>query len=287
MFKEAFERYVYRSKSAAEQVLLDDKKESHNLTKQELMKKMWTGKSKYERFVSLLRLIKDILPKSLTNIDESKLKDLFYYKKDLPFNPKKYNFGERIGIGGQSRVYLLESQTKENCSWTIKIATPNIEGKTPLEQVEAFKKEYEYIKKIYKEMPELIPLEHFLMIDDPYHRSKFAAATILQPFVSGEIRDIFDVKPEELKNMSQKNSFFKEQLEKFCSTTLDYAQENGEVIDLLGPKNVSVVKSEEGERLVLLDPHLIYSTPGPEKEQQEQIDQALEFLKKVGEELKE
>ena len=42
-----------------------------------------------------------------------------------------------------------------------------------------------------------------------------------------------------------------------------------------------MVKNTDTEQLVLLDPHVIYSTSEPEKEKQERINQSLEFLKEI------
>ncbi|PJE57416.1 MAG: hypothetical protein COU82_02085 [Candidatus Portnoybacteria bacterium CG10_big_fil_rev_8_21_14_0_10_38_18] len=147
MVREKIDRYFHRAKSAAEQVLIDDKKKPHNLDKKELWGKMWSSQSKYERLTSFLGLVKDSLPRNLFNFDKDKLKDIFYHQEELPFNPEKYKFEEKIGIGGQSRVYLLESQTKENPSMVLKIAVPDKEEKSPLEQVEAFEQEYKYIRR--------------------------------------------------------------------------------------------------------------------------------------------
>ena len=62
---EKIRHYIYRAKGATEQVLLEDREKSSD--KDKLTNELLHGETKQERFISLLRLIKSILPENLIN----------------------------------------------------------------------------------------------------------------------------------------------------------------------------------------------------------------------------
>jgi len=285
MFREKIQHYTYRAKTAMEESLIDDEKHPHNLSNGELLNKIFSGKSKYEKILSFLRLAKNILPEKIANICSDKLKSGLYSEKPMPFNPEKYKFKEKIGKGGGCRVYLLESQIKDQPSWVAKILMPSAEGKTPTESLKNYRQDYEYIRNIYREIPEIILPEHFVIISDPFKKGVSAAAANLQPFMSGEIKDIFRFKPGELKDLSDKSPVFRNQLKKFCSISLENFHKDKKALDFLGEDNVVIVRNEEEEKLIVLDPHNIYSQNDPKENRRRRTMESLKFLKEVEAEL--
>lgn len=286
MFKEKIKHYAYRTKTVLEEALIDDRKKPHELSNKELLDKALRGSSKYEKILSFLRLAKNIIPEQIINVCGNKLENRLYFQKTLPFNPEKYKFKERIGKGGGCRVYLLESQTKDQPSLVVKILVPDVDGKTIIESINACGVDYEYMKNVYREIPETILPEQFVIIDDPFQRGVSAAGTSLQPFMAGKIKDIFDFKQEELKEISAKNPVFKEQLAKFCSITQENFQKEHKALDFLGKDNVVIVSSEEGEKLIVLDPYNIYLKDDPKETRHARTNECLKFLQAVEQEIK-
>ncbi|MCX6729905.1 MAG: hypothetical protein NT058_00165 [Candidatus Portnoybacteria bacterium] len=255
---EKIRHYIYRAKGATEQVLLEDREKS--LDKGKLVHELLRGETKQERFVSLLRLIKGVLPENLINIDKEKLGKLLRCEKEPPFNPQEYKLRERIGGGGECQVYLLQGQTEENSSWALKITMPDKnKPKSISERLKFIKNQRQKVLDLYQDIPDLIPPEYSLVLSDP-NRCELPAIATLQPFVSGEIEDIFRRSPEELVNLTNQDNLFREQLKNFCQKTIDDFKKTGEVLDMLGEENVSVIENKNKEkRLIILDSHLVYN----------------------------
>lgn len=276
MLKKGLDYYTPRIKNAVEQTLVKDQNEPHNLSKGELLEIIWSADSKYEKFVSLLRILKDVLPKSLTDIEREKLKDFLYSLKELPFNPEKFNL-ESLDNGGQSKVFLLEAKENDKQSFVLKIIMPDKDGKDPMDQIKLFKAEYEYLKELYKDVPDLIPEEYFLLLRDPQQKNRTAPA-LIQPFMGKDIKDFFDFTTTDLKDRYFENPKLREQIESFSGITIEHERKTGEVIDMLGPKNVCLTKNNGAEKLTLLDPHFIYSTPLETEDKKRRLEERLEFL---------
>lgn len=279
MFKKGSDYYIPRIKNAVEQVFIRDQDEPHDLDKWELLEKIWSADSKYEKFVSLLRIAKDVLPESLTDFDREKLKDFLYSLKELPFNPEKFNF-ESLDDGGQSKVFLLETREDDRQSFVLKILMPDKDRRKPMEQVENLRKEYEFIKELYKEVPDLIPNEYFLMLSDPMNKNRVAPAMI-QPFLGKEMKDFFSLSVNDLRRGAKIDPVFEKQIKEFSRITLDHERKTRGIVDFFGPKNISVIKKNGGkERLILLDPHGIISNPNElDGGKKEKLKKRLEFLK--------
>ena len=278
MLKKGHDYYIPRIKNAVEQTFIKDQDEPHDLNRRELLEKIWSADSKYEKFVSLLRIVKDVLPESLTDFDREKIKDFLYSLKKLPFKPEKFNI-ESLDNGGQSKVFLLEAREGDGQSFVLKILMPDNDGREPMEQVENLRKEYECVKEPYKEVPNLIPDEYFLILSDPTNKNRVAPAMI-QPFLGKEMKDFFSLSADNLFREAKIYPVFENQIKKFSRITFDRERETGEVIDILGPKNISVIKSGDQKRLVLLDPHgIIYNSNELDEVKKEKLKQRLGFLK--------
>lgn len=260
-----------------EQVL---KEEKIKTSKKELLGEILTAEAKYKRFISFLRLIKSSLPVNLKMAD-STLKKLFYDAKHLPFDPKRFSFDEtNLGNGGQVRVYLLESKTDEP-SLALKVFRPENESSKPAELATKLKKERNDIENLYSSVPNLVPEENYIVMEDPF-KKKRPAATIIEEFISGEIFDIFSFSPLELSKLAKDNPMLKNQLTKFIQVTLQNESVNGEVVDILGPKNLIAVNIKDGSyRLILLDPHGHIKTKGNTDTREAKAKENLDFLKRV------
>lgn len=253
-----FERGKYILREGLDDLLKNNSDEEADRKK--LWREAWDSKSRYKRMIGLTGLMRSILPERVKEINESLRQKLFPYPGYLPFSPEEYDFkSENIGNGGQSRIYILASRN-EKPSWALKILRPDNKSLTYEEQIEELKSEYKKIKGIYKTIPDLIPPEYHLALNDPFEKDRPAAA-ILQPFINGRIKDLFSHFPEELEKIKEEDPYFKDQLIEFLRVTLEHENRTGEIIDFLGSENVVVVDNKEkGHRLVMIDPHVIYST---------------------------
>ena len=213
--------------------------------------------TKFKRTVALLRILKATTPFELK---------YDYKKEDLPFNPVDYEFQERkIDSGGENDVYLLESKKADFPSWVLKINHCD-EGNTKelAARASQIKKEYEEVRNWYANMPELIPQEDSLIMESP--RNGKPAIITLQQYYGHEIKDIFElISQEKLSEIFEENPKLKEDLLNFLRITKKKEAETGSMVDLGGPKNLSLIKIGDEERLILLDPHLI-SHPNRTKE---------------------
>jgi hypothetical protein len=270
------ERASYRIKEGLEQVL----REKTEKNKGELLKEISTAEGKYGKFIGLLRLLKSSLPIKL-DVADNTLKRLFYNSEHLPFDLKRFNFEEtNLGNGGQVRVYLLESKTDEP-SIAIKVFRPENELSDGVSTATRLKQERNDIENLYSSVSDLVPKEHYIVMEDPFKKGR-AAATVIEEFISGKMFDIFSFSPEELNRLATNNPVFKNQLIKFIEITLQNESANGEVVDILGPKNLIAVNIKDGSfRLILLDPHGHIKT----KENMDKVairaSERLDFLKKI------
>ncbi|MEX2028983.1 MAG: hypothetical protein WD963_00685 [Candidatus Paceibacterota bacterium] len=271
-----WERASYRLKEGVEEVLREKTKKG----KRELLKESLVAEGKYKKFVSLLSMLKSLSPTKMGPAD-STLKRLFYHSENLPFNPEKFRFEEtNLGNGGQMRVYLLESKTNAP-SMAIKVPRPENETLDAVKLITRLKQERESIEKLYSAIPDLVPQEHYIVMEDPFKKGR-QAATIVEEFIGGEMFDIFSFSPEELHTLTKNDSSFKNQLIKFIQITLRNESTNGEVVDILGPKNIIAVKTQNNSYgLILLDPHGYIKTKGNTDPRQIRAQEKLDFLKQV------
>ena len=137
-------------------------------------------------------------------------------------------------------------------------------------QAADYRKEFERVKNIYKDIPDVVPGEAWLV------------ARNVRKFFGTGIRDLFtDISFEELKQLIAKEPGFADTIKKFTADSLNHEAQTGEVVDFLGPKNLSVDRTEDSHRLILLDPHAIQSTHSSDQERNERLRKDLEYLKTV------
>lgn len=274
------ERASYRIKEGVEEALKD---KNIKTERKELLGKLLTAKAKYDKFVSLLRLLKSFLPKEL-EISDEKLKQIFYNKEHLPFDPKQFYFKEdNLGNGGQVRVYLLQSTTKTP-SMVVKVLRPGPKNNsllTPSQLANELRQERKDLVNLYSSIPDLILKEHCIVMTDPFEKGR-VAATIVEEFIDGEISDIFSLSLDKIINIAKNNPAFKDKLIKFIKITLDNKKENNEIVDLLGTKNLSLVTGKNNSvRLVLLDPHNCIKIKECTAEEQSWVKKRLDFLEQI------
>jgi len=241
---------------AAEMGLVDYEKSNQEVG--ELASEVVTGKTKFDRVYAAFKLIKEFMPSVL---EESGLvEDWLQNPEKLPFDIQKLKFRGKIGHGGENDVYLLRSTKPGQPSWALKINTHTGEDINHLTQIAAqIKDNYRTLRWKYRELsPESIPPEYHLVVNSP-RRGAGAVAT-LQPFIGNEIRDFFDdIDFQQRLTLMQAHPSLAQDVATFTRVTnQEYVDPNGgSVIDLLGPKNLSVIKNHGVPQLILLDPHLI------------------------------
>lgn len=207
----------------------------------------------FDRIVAFYKLLGKVFPGML---DPERM----YDSRNLPFDPKRFKFNNLLGMGGESKVYHLEAKDSAEPSWILKYYRKRKGSVDELvEQGKEIREEYERIKKWYSIIPGIVPEEHMMIAEDP--KSQEAMLVIVREFVADEILDIFaDISEQKLIKLLESNHKLRDDFQKFCQITFFHEEETHEVIDLLGNKNVSLLRRGNEYKLVILDPHIIYST---------------------------
>lgn len=234
------------------------------------------SKSVRDRAFAILQFARGQIPEL-----ESVYKKFLYNTENFPFAPEDLSFKGKIGAGMPSVVYLLESRGPEQESWVLKVL------QKPEENIEALlvraKKErsdYEKIKGWYQSVPDLIPNEFMVIMENP-RKGKGPALVILQKFFGYDLKNFFDIPEQELIGMLDSNPELKKQVQAFARVTLDKKRETGEVADIAGYKNLVIAKDGERECLRFIDPHWIHSSDNQSKGDTLWIDDCLARLKKI------
>jgi hypothetical protein len=89
-----------------------------------------------------------------------------------------------------------------------------------------------------------------------------------------------------LVSLARENPELGRVLAEFADITVRSEKETGEVVDIFGNKNVSIAKTEEGYKLLMLDPHVTFSTQPNGRGEYRDAKQGLAFLQKLSEEIK-
>lgn len=270
----SFEHYKKQFDRATERAFMD--REIKELSSPEHLKTIfWRGEGKFSRLVAALALIARATP-------EKYAPKYHYRTESLPFKPEEYEFKEEVlGRGGENDVYLLEARAADRPSWALKINHRD-RGETDkiLNKAKEIKTEYLMIRDWYRNMPELVPEEQMLILESP--RDGRPVIATLQEYRGRSLRDIFKgMKQEELAGLLKADPRLKAELADFVAITREKLVVAGEMVDLLGPRNLSLVKTDEGERLLLLDPHLISKPHRDKTEVKAGQEQALAYLEAV------
>jgi hypothetical protein len=272
--------YKSRFNLAIEDVFVDNAFETKKLTKS-LNRLFEKNTSKYDRAVAALQIIKTAMPKSIRK-NIAGIYKVTHMK--IPVSAKDYIISEKIGRGGINSVYLLESQKPEKNSYVLKINHVSYEERNLSQQVKIAneqKNEYERISGVYKNIKDLIPAEHYMIIHG--RRNNQPVVTMIQELEGELIRDAFtDFEPEELKTLLEKNTLLRYQLKQFIEATKSDPELLKNELDLLGRKNLAIIGEKGEERLKLLDPHF-RSSISRSPEMQEEIKQRFSYLADLSE----
>ncbi len=282
-----FEHYKERIAEGLEEVWGKERSEtvSENGLSEELENILGPDRSKFERFVAFLKVADKFLPERV----KKSYREGLYNESNLPFNFEKLGFDGWIGKGGESTVYLLESKNKEMLSYVLKIHVSRKTGGAEelLSEAKRYKEEYETIKSWYAEMPDLIPEENFLICPKPLN-GKPAVASV-QKFVGRKLKDIFDdISKDNLEGICSENPGLAESIKKFVAISDNLKKEKGEIVDLLGKKNLSIAEDEDGkEKLVFIDPHISFSKDRNKTEEKlyKRAESRLDYLDGVADDL--
>jgi hypothetical protein len=242
-------------------------------TKTDLLKIIFTDPSETAKLAAAVSLIRESIPLLPTESDrfEKYFKD---YSK-LPFNTSTLEFKGKISSGSQSDVYLLESKDRKLPSYALKLLTVGLKGSTVNELAQDLKAEYESTKNVFKDVPEVLPKEMVLILDNPsIHARNEATVGIVERFYGEDLRDFFTgLSHEELLNIVKSDPRFRDVLARFTAVSVNHERETGEIMDLTGLNNLSIVKRDNNYELIFLDPHTAYP--------QDEHDNRGERLKKL------
>ncbi len=210
---------------------------------------------KFQKFTAFLRIAKGIIPDSV----QEKYRESLYDTSKLPFNFDEFSYEGLIGMGGENYVFLFESREKDIPSFVFKADyRDSCDADDLLRVAKERKGEYEWMKEQFSEMPDLIPEEHFLVTENP-KKDRCGIVASVQKFMGRDIKDFLSTPLEDIREMCGRNKELKSDIKKFASVNMKMYEE-GNIIDLLGKKNVVFAKNEEEkEKLVFLDPHVTLS----------------------------
>ncbi len=268
--------YKKRIEAAIDEGIVDYKKEGRF---KELVEKVIYGPHRYPRLVAALSLVNELMPEALSRQLAKKLdrKDF----SQLPFNPEKLEFKEKIGAGYVSKVYLLEAKADSLPSYVLKLDFNKPGDANDLHKfVKQNQEDYERIKDYYRDLPDLIPEEESLLLTGRKDRKPVVAT--VQKFIGTNLKDVFnDYTPEELRTVMANNPALHKDLAHFTELSLAWRVERSEAVDLVGEKNLVV--AEQDGRLVLkfLDPHLISSLASDDRERNKDLEKALSYLENI------
>lgn len=146
------------------------------------------SEGEYKKVVAAVELMMELLPVNFSEKIKEAIDDKDY--SNLPFDPDRYQFGERVGKGAVSKVHLLEAKNDSDPSYVLKLDYRQ-DGDAEESAVIAQKQheEYELIAKNYQSIPGLIPKEQSFITTDKKDKSPVIAT--LQEFAGSNIRDFF------------------------------------------------------------------------------------------------
>lgn len=199
---------------------------------------------------SCLTVIQKLLPSDL----KSELRQKVFAK--APFEIPQtsgYRVLEKLGFGGVNSVYLLKSGVSGS-SYAVGMRRISFgDQKSALGYASRQQRQYEHIKRLYSQVPELVVSENHIVFSDHKNRP---SVLFIREFVPGPLRDIFQIGERELSRIVSENQTFNYQLTKFVEiSTGNEKFVVSEQLDLLGENNLGVVGEKGKERLILLDPH--------------------------------
>src|SRR3989338_6779769 len=237
-----------------------------------------TGRS--ERLVTIFKLIREFLPKDKST--DKIIEKFFQDPNTLPFNIERLSFEGKIGRGSQCEAYLLTSREEGLPSYVIKVqksVKPQMQASSLTETAKNLKNEYQSIREMYQELAGIVPKEFSIILENPSRFIKEPRIAFIQRFYGGSIRDFFkEMSIDEILALCRSDEQFFASLKKFIDITLKIYREKGIVVDFFGPKNLSIIIGKTDTKLVLLDPHIIYSDDDKESWERVEADKTINYL---------
>lgn len=198
----------------------------------------------YKRIASTINLADRIIPGLSYRISKSLVSETH-----LPFAVLSIRL---MSYGSGSTVFLLDTPG----GWNVLKVFRRSLGKTGpnlLNLTIEFQTKYLTVSRWFnQEGFRLVPPALFLLLHGPL-LGKPAAAT-LQPFLSGELKDLFlDYQDSELLGLFKGDRELKRQFVHFARKVLQVAAEEGVCMDFIGRHNVVLIQDHTGCRLAVID----------------------------------
>lgn len=208
----------------------------------------------FDQFVSVLRAVRDLLPKSL--IAGKNFAGFFRDLSRLPIDPKHYELKNLVASGWRSDVFLLEPREQDKQSLVLKLEYSGAEDLKALEQrASQISGNAQKIRNWYGEIPDFIPdqltvtMSNFQKLggDGP------VIATI-QKFYGENIRDLAtEISLQEWKQITERYPELLANLKTFVQITKAQLEKTGELADITGHKNLALVDAKSAPHLLFLD----------------------------------
>lgn len=238
--------------------------------------------SRAERLIAVFKLIKEFLPQNA--VTDKMIESFSADPSRMPFDFQRFSFEGKIGRGAQCEAFLLSSKEQGLPSYVVKMqngVTPEMQAPTLAETAKNLKNEYEFIRDMYEELPEIIPPE-FTIILENIALTRFVKKpqiAFIQRFYGKDIKDFFkEVSLDEILSLCRLDVNFLVSLKKFIDITLKTYEEKGIIVDFFGPKNLAVINQEGHFSLMLLDPHVIYSNKDMKSWNNIEAQKAIDYL---------
>lgn len=163
-----------------------------------------------------------------------------------------------LDFGGECTVFLVEI-AGERKVMKVDQHSLGLRGRKLIDRALQKREEYQRIRTWYQSVPGFILDEDYFIVHG--HLLSLPAVATLQPFIEERIRDFFvDYEADELCAILQGNDFLRAQFLHFVTTLLGRYRNCGDCIDILGPKNLSIVeKRGQPPQMLLLDSHVVYT----------------------------
>lgn len=266
----------YRVREAAQEGFSDEGEEDK--TRFDFLSGALKVQSKSERTRNFFKLLKSFVPEKFRP-SQNTLNEFFYDSSQLPFDTENYDFSETsIARGAQAKLYLLESKDVTKKSIALKVYKPLREKVDVEEHAKILRGEVEKAKTIYSSMPELVPDEHYLIMEDPFMKGSKAVA-LIEEFYGKDIQDFFAYDTEKLKKEVSQDPELKKFILQFIEITLKHLDETGELVDIIGDKNLVLAKTDKGRSMRLLDPHNFHSLHTDDPIMKASLERRVESLK--------
>jgi hypothetical protein len=158
---------------------------------------------------------------------------------------------ELMSYGSGATVFLLRGNGSDK---VLKVYRQSL-GRDPrgvMEVVQLYRRKYETVRGWYNGRDRLVPTAYFLIVHSPLLNRP--AAAILQPYIAGDKRDIFeDFTDEELLDLLRSDEPLAEQFVFFVRETWRVYIARGLCLDFVGRDNLMLVNQAGRRSLLIID----------------------------------